>query len=62
MTEQTTVQSKKLTHNRVYETEIVGQYAMWLIEKLVDNDPLMKQSADLALECKDFVELKFSMN
>ena len=54
--------SRQSYPKRVYDVELVGDYAVWLIEKLVEIDPIMSQSADLGLEEKGDVKLKFSIN
>jgi hypothetical protein len=47
---------------RVYDSEIVEGLPLWLISLMIENDPLINQSEDIALEYKGIAELKFSLN
>ena len=47
---------------RVYEKIIVNDFALWMVERIVEDIPGIEQSEDVAIECKGIAELKFSLN
>jgi hypothetical protein len=47
---------------RIYDTKIVQNCPLWLVELIIEKDPLINQSQDIGLEFKGIAELKFSLN
>ena len=47
---------------RIYDSKIINDFPLWLVELIIEKDPLISQSADIGLELKGIAELKFSLN
>lgn len=47
---------------RVYDSILINNLPIWLVESIIEKDELIQQSEDIGLEFKGIVELKFSMN